>query len=67
MAATGGESMSQPLEERRYFEARIEHELALARSASHPEAVRAHSLLATLYRDRLGPQGQSGPPESLRA
>jgi hypothetical protein len=59
--------MSQPLAERRYFEARIAHELALARSASHPEAVRAHSILASLYRDRLGSEGESAPPGTVRA
>ena len=42
------------LEDRRYFEARIERELALARSARHPEAARAHTILANLYLDRIG-------------
>jgi hypothetical protein len=60
--------MPQPLEERRYFETRIEDELALARSASHPEAVRAHSILAGLYRDRLGAsEGESRPPHRVLA
>lgn len=56
-----------PVEERRYFEARIADELALARSASHPEAVRAHAILAQLYRDRLGSEGEWGPPKAVRA
>lgn len=43
----------QPPEDRPYLEARIEHELALASSAPHPEAARAHSILAGLYLDRL--------------
>lgn len=45
--------MPQQPEDRRYFEARIENELALARSAAHPEAARAHSVLAGLYAQRL--------------
>jgi hypothetical protein len=45
--------MPHPPEDRRYYEARIEHELALAKSASHAEAARAHSILAHLYLDRL--------------
>jgi hypothetical protein len=45
--------MQQQSEDRRYYQARIERERALAQSASHPEAARAHSILAGLYADRL--------------
>jgi hypothetical protein len=37
-----------------YLQARADRELALARSAPHPEAARAHAILAGLYLDRLG-------------
>ena len=36
-----------------YFEARAEAELALAQAASHPAVVRAHYLLAGFYLDRV--------------
>jgi hypothetical protein len=45
--------MPQRAEDRRYLEARIERERALERSARHPEAARAHSILAAFYLDRL--------------
>jgi hypothetical protein len=58
--------VKQPNEDRPYFEARAEHELALARSAPHPEAARAHSMLAGLYLDRLCAEMDSFPPKGAR-
>lgn len=37
----------------RYLEQRAEAELDAAQAATHPQAVRAHFLLATRYLDRL--------------
>jgi hypothetical protein len=59
--------LSQPPQDRRYFEARIEHELALARSAPHPEAARAHSILAGLYLDRLGLAAEPALSEGVQS
>jgi hypothetical protein len=59
-------TLKQPNEDRLYFEARAEHELALARSAPHPEAARAHSMLAGLYLDRLCAEMDSFPSEGAR-
>ena len=58
--------MHQPPDDRRYYQARIERERALARSARHPEAARAHSILAELYRDRLG-GAEPGVSEGVQA
>jgi hypothetical protein len=51
--------VEQQPEDRRYYQARIERELALARSAAHPEAARAHSMLADLYAGRLREGGDA--------
>jgi hypothetical protein len=59
--------MPQSPEDRRYFEARAEHELALARSAPHPEAARAHSILAGLYLDRLGWVAEPAPSDPVQS
>jgi len=40
-----------PDDERSYFQRRAEEEIEAAQSASHPEAVRAHYLLAGYYLD----------------
>ena len=40
-------------EEQEYFERRAEAELALAQSAEHSRAVRAHYELASAYLDRI--------------
>ena len=45
--------MPQPTEDRFYYLTRMEGELALARSAPHPKAAMAHSILAGLYLDRV--------------
>jgi len=57
--------LTNPMKDDAYLQARAERELALARSASHPEAARAHAILARLYLDRLGaatPGDDSSPP-----
>ena len=59
--------MHQPPDDRRYYQARIERERALARSARHPEAARAHSILAELYRDRLGIGAEPAVVEGVQA
>lgn len=42
-----------------YYRSRAEAELALARAADHPDAARAHYLLAGFYLDRVyNPQGE---------
>jgi hypothetical protein len=50
------------MQDRLYLQARAESELALARAASHPEAARAHAILARLYLDRLGPAAPGDDP-----
>jgi hypothetical protein len=45
-----------------YLQARADRELALARSAPHPEAARAHTILARLYLDRLGAAATGDDP-----
>jgi hypothetical protein len=40
-------------EDRDYYERRAESEIALAQSATHASAVRAHYELATAYLDRI--------------
>ena len=40
-----------PDDQRSYFQARAEEEIEAAQSATHPEAVRAHYLLAGYYLD----------------
>lgn len=55
-----------------YLRSRAETELRAAKAAAHPEAAKAHSLLAGLYLDRVhgnddGPRGApffSGPPHA---
>jgi hypothetical protein len=59
--------MPEQTHDRRYFEARIERELALAKSAAHPEAARVHSTLAELYLDRLGLKAEPGLSERVHA
>jgi hypothetical protein len=54
-------SKTMPQEEVRYYQARVEDERALARSAPHPEAARAHTGLADLYLDRLRSAGTGSP------
>ena len=60
-------------EDRDYLNDRAEAELVLAQKADHPEAVRAHYLLAGYYLDRLygapdaiesAPADEAGPPNS---
>jgi hypothetical protein len=46
--------VTNPMKDETYLQARADRELALARSAPHPEAARAHAILARLYLDRLG-------------
>jgi hypothetical protein len=46
--------MLQQADEESYFQSRVEQELAMASKAPHPEAARAHKILAGLYRERLG-------------
>jgi len=51
-------------DDRLYFELRAEAEIALAQRATHPDAVRAHYLLAGYYLDRVhGP----GPSDDMPA
>jgi hypothetical protein len=45
--------MQQRAEDHFYFQSRAEQELAMANIAPHPEAARAHKILAALYLDRL--------------
>ena len=59
--------MPQPTEDRLYYLARMERELALARSAPHPEAARSHSILAGLYLDRLEPAAELAGSEPALA
>jgi hypothetical protein len=40
-------------DDRSYFEHRAEMELEMAQRAEHPEAVRAHYLMAGLYLDKI--------------
>jgi hypothetical protein len=54
-------------EDRLYFEGRIEHELSLAKSAAHPQAARAHSLLAGLYLERLSGETEPAVPDRVQA
>jgi hypothetical protein len=58
--------MLQPQDDHLYFEARAEREIALARSAPHPEAARAHTILARLYLDRLGSVANPALFEAVR-
>jgi len=51
--------MMQQTEDHSYFQSRIDQELAMARKASHPEATRAHHILASLYAERLALAGSS--------
>jgi hypothetical protein len=46
--------MLRRTEDQSYFQSRVEQELALASRAPHPQAARAHEILAELYRERLG-------------
>lgn len=46
---------------RTYFRSRAEHELAAGQAADHPQAARAHFLLAGYYFDRaFNPGAQDG-------
>lgn len=40
-------------EDQYYYQSRAEAELRLAEQAAHPEAARAHALLAGYYLDRI--------------
>jgi hypothetical protein len=53
------------LEERAYLQQRAEAELKLARRAEHPDAARAHELLAGFYLDRL--HRENGEAIAVRA
>jgi hypothetical protein len=46
--------MHQRAEDQSYFQTRVEQELAMARKAPHPEAAKAHKVLARLYLERIG-------------
>ena len=52
-----------PPEDQLYYQARAADELARAKTAPHPEAARAHAILADLYRERLA---VPAPGESAR-
>jgi hypothetical protein len=58
--------MKQP-DERLYFEARARDELARAQAAPHPEAARAHAILAQLYLDRLKASAEPDLPERVQS
>jgi hypothetical protein len=47
-------AMQIQAEDQSYYRTRAEQELALASKALHPEAARAHKILAGLYRERIG-------------
>jgi hypothetical protein len=49
----GAELEQATLEERAYLQQRAEAALELARRPEHPDAARAHELLAGFYLDRL--------------
>lgn len=60
--------MTRPHEDLRYFENRAEQELRRAEQADHPDAARAHYLLAGYYLDLVhrrsnGPWDQPRPPD----
>ena len=57
--------MQQNMEDRSYFQSRADQELAMARNAPHPEAAKAHNILAGLYRERLGPLVSPDQPQGL--
>jgi len=50
-----------PAEDQLYYQARAADELALAQAALHPEAARAHAILADLYRERLAAPASGAP------
>ncbi|QAY76029.1 hypothetical protein [Sphingosinicella sp. BN140058] len=59
-----------PRDDRPYYLARAEWELTRARASEHPDAARAHALLAGYYFDRVfgdppadGDAGQPGAAE----
>ena len=54
--------VTNPMKDRLYLQARADSELALARSAPHPEAARAHAILARLYLDRLRSAASGSDP-----
>jgi hypothetical protein len=49
-----------------YYEQRAEQEIALAQASAHPEAVRAHYLLAGFYLDMVH-SSPACPPKPLTA
>lgn len=51
--------MQHPQDDSLYYRVRLEHELALAETARHPEAARAHKIMAETYRDRLRSPAES--------
>ncbi|PSJ42960.1 hypothetical protein [Allosphingosinicella deserti] len=57
-----------PRDDRPYYLARAEWELARARASAHPDAARAHALLAGYYFDRVyGDPPTDEVGEQLRA
>ncbi|MBV8685303.1 MAG: hypothetical protein JOZ90_14760 [Alphaproteobacteria bacterium] len=54
-------------EDRRYFQERAEQELRRAELADHPDAARAHSLLAGYYLDLVHSCAEAPPARILRA
>jgi hypothetical protein len=56
--------MTMSYEDVLYYRQRAEREMEMARSASHPNAARAHSLLAGYYLDMVGNDARRsfGPP-----
>lgn len=56
-----------PSDDRDYFRERAEAELEAAMKADHPDAARAHYLLAGYYLDRAyNPAARSSPPYVAR-
>ncbi|MFD1611605.1 hypothetical protein ACFSCW_07320 [Sphingomonas tabacisoli] len=49
-----------------FLQRRAEEELEAAQAASHPDVVRAHYTLASLYLDRLAPNDVRDTVERLR-
>jgi hypothetical protein len=56
-----------PVDDRAYFEERAEIELQAAEASEHPDAVRAHYLLAGYYLDRVHGDGDQPPPLNGKA
>jgi hypothetical protein len=54
--------MRERAEDHSYFQSRAQQELAMANEAPHPEAARAHKILAGLYLERLDSVVAQGLP-----